>query len=539
MSNQDLRNIGLDCIVPSKDNARKIDRESGGFKELLNSIRAGGVRVPIHLRPHPTRKGKYEIRAGERRWRACKSLGLKTIPAIVHQKMDDAAALDLTYIENKFREDLKPLEEVAEIGRCMERLGGDAKLIASRIGKTEKWVRLRANIHKNLHQSWRQAFLDLEKNRDFELWTVTHLTLIARLPGNIQKDIMEEARRFYGWIKISVSELERRIADKLHLLSKAKWGIDDETLLPKAGACSKCVKRSGHQPLLWYSESIKDQIKAKDRCLDSYCWENKLKAWLGRRAKELSGKHPDLIYIAKGGTSYNDDERLSKTFGRVLGEHNVDKSTRGTKGSVPAMVVSGKGMGTVIYVRERRTIRSAGGRAAGKPTPLKVRMALLKAKRWGQVLIELREKVAATGVDKISYKNKKTGVMALVAVYGNESAWSSNVATCQKEIKRLLDHNSKNPTAAYSEALISLWESFKPTLDRILTYGGPVTQTPGHTIEEAGWIAKLIGADIDKMLAEVSKQKGFGEPKSWKGLNADGTPKTKKAKRSATAKKKE
>ena len=193
-----------------------------------------------------------------------------------------------------------------------------------------------------------------------------------------------------------------------------------------------------------------------------------------------------------------------------------------------------------MFVRERQFARPAGGRAKrpGRVTPLKERRAGLKAKRWAQVLIELREKVAAAHVDQLIYKDHTTSVMALVAVYGNESTWGGNIPTCQKEIKRLYDLKRKHPTDAYSGALIALWDSFKSTLDRLLTFVGPTTQTPGHIIGNAKWIAKLVKVDIDKMFKEVSKQKGFKEPKSWSGLNADGTPKAVKVKKSIKARKK-
>ena len=65
-------------------------------------------------------------------------------------------------------------------------------------------------------------------------------------------------------------------------------------------------------------------------------------------------------------------------------------------------------------------------------------------------------------------------------------------------------------------ALEYLWRSFKPTLKQSLTYAGPITQTPKQYIKEAEWIAGIIGADLKAMFKDVSKGKGFCEPKSWK-----------------------
>ena len=65
-----IRQIKVSDIVPTKDNNRKIDVKEESFIELMESIKAGGVRVPVHVRPFEG--GKYELRAGQRRWTAAK-----------------------------------------------------------------------------------------------------------------------------------------------------------------------------------------------------------------------------------------------------------------------------------------------------------------------------------------------------------------------------------------------------------------------------------------------------------------------------------
>ena len=94
-----------DCI-PTPDNPRRIDVTGEAFQELVDSVRGQGVLVPVHVRAHPKRKGKWDLRAGERRLRAAQAAGLETIPAIVHDAMTDAEAFELTFTENFAREDL-------------------------------------------------------------------------------------------------------------------------------------------------------------------------------------------------------------------------------------------------------------------------------------------------------------------------------------------------------------------------------------------------------------------------------------------------
>lgn len=525
MSSHTLQQMSMNDIVPNKDNARQIDEKSQYFKDILTSVRAGGVQMPIHVWPHPKRKDKYEILDGERRWRACKNLKLKTVPTIVHRGITIQAAMILMITANKFRKKLKPLEEVAEIASCMDHLDSDAKLISGLLGQTEQWVRLRSNIHKNLVPEWRRAFLDPARHPYFKSWSIGHLTFIARLPSSSQQELLKEIKeRYWRWEKVSVQDLDRRIGGSLMLLIKAKWNLDDDTLLPKAGSCSDCTKRSGSEPVLWFG-AIDDQIKSKDRCLDPQCWKNKMQIYLQQRAKQLSAKFSNLTYRATEHMLSDEKKILTETFGRVFDPEDVQKSTKGAKGSIPAMVVHGKGAGTITFVKEKKFARPAGARRAGRVTPLKERRANLKAKRWSQVLIELRKKVETANVGYVIYKDKITGIMALAAIVGNHSIYPGTGKTHLKEIDALVKSKNSELALAY------LWASVKPTLDNILTYGGPVTQTSQYIIDDARWIAGLIQVDIDKIFEEVSKQKGFTEPKSWKDLNADGTPKTAKKSR--------
>lgn len=550
MSSHTLQTMPVDSIVPSKDNARHIDQKSQSFLELRESIKASGVQEPIHVWPHPRRKNKYEIRCGERRWLACKNLRHKTIPAIVHRGISIQTAMLLTVIENKFHEKLAPLEEVEEIARFMDHLDSDAKLIADLIGQTEQWVRLRSNIHKNLEKEWRSAFEDFGRHPFFKKWSIGHLTMIARLPASSQKELLANIKKFYWqWENVSVKDLNRRISSDLQLLVNANWNLANETLLPKAGACSDCKKRSGAEPVLWFG-ALEDQIDTKDRCLDPLCWKKKMQIYLQNRAGELSVKHSNLAYMSTEYLTGDVKEELSKHFGRVFDPEDVQRSSKGAKDAIPAMVVQGKGAGTITYVKEKKFASPGGGRRApaGKPTPLKQRLEMLNAKRWSQIFIELRKKIDSAGVNDIVYEeimDKATCIMAIAALYGNvacgalseTSSRGRYLVLSDKQRQKQID-NLVIPKGKYGleKALGHLWASVKPSLKNLLSYWGPASQMSGDCILSARWVARLIQVDIDKMFAEVSKSKGFTVPKSWKGLNADGTPK-KKASKNKKAKK--
>jgi len=112
-----LRQLALDAIEPGRYQPRSA-MDSDKLEELAESIRAQGLVQPVVVRPL-ARPGRYELIAGERRWRATRMAGLTSIPAIVRE-IDDESTLALALIENIQRENLNPLEEAGALKRLIE-----------------------------------------------------------------------------------------------------------------------------------------------------------------------------------------------------------------------------------------------------------------------------------------------------------------------------------------------------------------------------------------------------------------------------------
>lgn len=131
-----LKEIDIEKIRPTIRQARQVfDQEK--LAELAASIREHGVIQPVVVRPLPD--GGYELIAGERRWRACKTLGYETIPAVVRDYQDlEATAVSL--IENVQREDLNPLEEATAYRQLMEEFGLTQEEVSGRVGKSRPFV---------------------------------------------------------------------------------------------------------------------------------------------------------------------------------------------------------------------------------------------------------------------------------------------------------------------------------------------------------------------------------------------------------------
>ncbi|MEM7766036.1 MAG: ParB/RepB/Spo0J family partition protein [Pseudomonadota bacterium] len=109
------------------------------MEELVESIRAKGVIQPILVRPDPKDPSKYQIVAGERRWRAAKSVPLTHIPATV-RNMDELELLEVGIIENVQRSDLNPMEEAEAYDALMKRFGRTQEGLAESIGKSRAHI---------------------------------------------------------------------------------------------------------------------------------------------------------------------------------------------------------------------------------------------------------------------------------------------------------------------------------------------------------------------------------------------------------------
>jgi ParB family chromosome partitioning protein len=130
-----VREIAVDEIVPNPNQPRKTF-EAEAQEELRASIATFGVLVPILVR----RRGeRYELIAGERRWRAAAAAGLRTIPAIVREA-DDRNSLEIAMIENLQRENLDPLEEAMGFQHLMEEYDFTQETVAQRLGRARPSV---------------------------------------------------------------------------------------------------------------------------------------------------------------------------------------------------------------------------------------------------------------------------------------------------------------------------------------------------------------------------------------------------------------
>ncbi len=130
--------IAISLISPNASQPRQTFDEDE-LNELATSIRAKGVLQAILVRPNPTEPGRYQIVAGERRWRAAQRAGLEKIPAVI-RSLDELEVAEIAIIENVQRSDLNPVDEAEAYQALMKRFGRTQENLAEQVGKSRPHI---------------------------------------------------------------------------------------------------------------------------------------------------------------------------------------------------------------------------------------------------------------------------------------------------------------------------------------------------------------------------------------------------------------
>jgi len=130
--------IGIDLIDPNPNQPRS-HFEEGALESLAASIKEVGILQPIVVRPKAG-QGRYELVAGERRWRAAKQVGLAEVPAVIRTEEHSWSGLTEALVENIQREDLGVLEEAAAYRQLLEDFGWTHDDLAERVGKARPTI---------------------------------------------------------------------------------------------------------------------------------------------------------------------------------------------------------------------------------------------------------------------------------------------------------------------------------------------------------------------------------------------------------------
>jgi ParB family chromosome partitioning protein len=341
-----IQDIPLAKIRESKTNPRRFFDEVK-LAELADNIRQHGVLQPILLRPLPNGEaGTYELVAGARRFRASKLAKRDTIPATVRD-LTDAQALELQVIENVQRVDVHPLDEAQGYAALIE-LQPDTytvESIASRVGRSPSYVSGRLRLIQLIPEA-KQAFYE-------DKLTVAHAFEVARLQPDDQRRALQECfphHRNAGAIlkdkraeAVTVRELRGWIAREIHLdLTNAPFDPQDEKLLPAAGACSRCPKQTGSNPLLFPEIPRRASI-----CTDRQCYRAKVEALVQIQVKPLAEKGEKPLRVSQAPSWQVNSHGKDVLF---EGQYRRAKAKGECPNTKAAVLIDGKGAGSIFYL---------------------------------------------------------------------------------------------------------------------------------------------------------------------------------------------
>jgi ParB family transcriptional regulator, chromosome partitioning protein len=343
----EYRDLPLALLTESTTNPRRTFEEDA-LKELAASIRTQGVLSPLLVRPLNERS--FEIVAGARRYRAAQMAEVATVPVRI-VNLTDAEAMEAALVENLIRADVHPMEEATGFARllALDEPKYSIEQLAARTGKNPAYVSARLKLTE-------LAPVVVEGFYRDEIG-VGHALLLAKLQptqqeqalaacfkedwsagGQKAKRILLPVRSLQFWIESNV----------LLILKEAPFDKRDAQLVPAAGSCVDCPKRTGQNKLLF------SELSKQDSCSDPNCYQSKVSAHL---AKTIAAK-PQLVQIS---TAYGVQKEGSTTLPRNKyvairddKSKSKDEATRPEfkvcKFAAEAIITEGSDVGTVHKV---------------------------------------------------------------------------------------------------------------------------------------------------------------------------------------------
>jgi len=232
---RELQQLPLELVQRGKYQPRR-DMDPQALEELAQSIRNHGVMQPIVVRP--VEGGRYEIIAGERRWRASQQAGLERVPALVRE-VPDEAAIAMALIENIQREVLNPIEEAVALQRLQQEFQLTQQQVADAVGKSRvsvsnllRLIALPEEIktllsHGDLEMGHARALLGLPADQQVEgARHVVARGLTVRQTEALVRQWLSDKEKPKAEVKSDpdISRLEQRLAERLGSPVQIKHG---------------------------------------------------------------------------------------------------------------------------------------------------------------------------------------------------------------------------------------------------------------------------------------------------------------------------
>lgn len=385
--------IPLSKLHVSESNTRFPKATDPAIKELAKSLSAE-QKTPILVRPHPSKKGHYEIAAGARRYTAALAAEIKTLKAIVRE-YDDATFEETILTENLQREDPDPYAEAVLLRKLLDR-GQSLKEIAAALGKSDTWALRRAKLaalHKDILTAWHKG--------DLRHFSASMMEAIAALPECGQEKVASHIKDGRAWDLEHASDrgdVEEFLFSRISNSLDVPWLEDPRTFVKDCGP--GCTHDSRKQGKLFDTDSKKGSC---GNCLNASCFIKRRQLYIDAEYQKLS-KGESLPVIAKESV-----EIQGQNYTRDYSYHNLSKTSMPDAEKV---LVYENGALSVAY-KPGNPAKSEEKSQASPEEKMQNKIALHQGKRWIAVREKLVESLKEAALDKLTVP-----IDHLIAVFG-------------------------------------------------------------------------------------------------------------------------
>jgi ParB/RepB/Spo0J family partition protein len=388
--------IPVDKLHISEHNTRQPGDTDPGVKELAKSLGTAGQTAAILVRPHPEKKGHYEIAAGARRSVAARIAGLKTLRASVVE-MDDNRFQTSILVDNLQRENPDPRAEAELLLKLHER-GNTAVEIGAHMGKPESWVTRRMkllSVDAKILKEWRNP------DSDFHHFTIDMMELLGSLRVSDQRDIVGRSLWVVKQIK-NRSGLLEEIRRNSPSLKDAPFDLNDPRFFVKD--CGPgCATDSSKQGTIFDFKIGKKKDECS-RCLNGVCFKQRMALYINAEYDRLCEKAGSSLPV------------ITETQVTIKGHtyHRDYNYNEWAKTGKAVAHVDDDGKISLKYLKEKEKAKGKDDKDQETPEAKMTRkINTLQGKRWLHVREKLVEKL-----EKATLTTLTCDIDRVVATFG-------------------------------------------------------------------------------------------------------------------------
>lgn len=380
--------IPLAKLHISEQNTRQPKPTEPSIKELAKSLKAE-QKTPILVRPHPEKKGHYEIAAGARRYTAAMAAEMKALKAIVREYDDDTFE-ETILTENLQRLDPDPYAEALLLKRLIDRGEKGIKHLAAALGKSEKWTSRRyqlATLPESILKQW-------GPKGELHHFSAEMMELLASLPN-----LPHEDEDFLYRIQHSTSrkDLEYRLAPYMASLANAEWLNDPCTFVEGCGPGCACDSSK--------QKSMFDLQESCGRCTNTACF-------LARRQLHIDAEYTRLCEGESLPVIARDPVTIQGThYQREWENYNQRFSESPEEGAKKVLIFKDSKFTPCYLLSEKKERKDEA--PASPEDKQKAKASMLQGKRWVIVREKLETALKEATLDKLT-----APIDHLIAVFG-------------------------------------------------------------------------------------------------------------------------